>query len=97
MVGIHLFIIPAAVMNVRIHNRLWQQIRRVNGNGVHHRVTAGKVLFWQIPAVRTRIGNELVGFVELLADIKDVLRAQTEAFRRFNLQRGKRERQRRGF
>ena len=53
------------------------------------------MLFRQIAAVRTRIGNQLMGFIQLLADIQHVLRAKTEALRGFNLQLRKGERQRR--
>ena len=73
VVGIDFFVVPAAIMGVRIHRRLREQIRRVHANGVHHRVASGKVFFRQIAAVRTRIGDELVGFVELLADVQHVL------------------------
>ena len=85
MVRIDLFIIPAAVADLRIHHRLRQQVRRMDGNRIQHRMTAGEVLFRQVAAIRTRVGNELVGFVQLLADIQHVLRAEAETFGRLNL------------
>ena len=97
MVRVDLFIIPAAVADLRIHYRLRQQVRRMDGNRIQHRMAASEVLFRQIAAVRTRIGDEFVGFVQLLADIQHVLRAEAETFGRLNLQRRQRERQRRGF
>ena len=96
VVSIDFFIVPAAVMGIRVYRRLRQQIRRMDANGIHHRVASGEVFFRQIAAVRTRIGDQLVGFVELLADIEHVLRAKTKALSRLNLQRRKGERQRCG-
>ena len=97
VVGVHLFVVPAAVMGVRVHHRLRQQIRRVHAYGVHHRMTTGKMLFRQVAAIRTRIGDQLVGFIELLADIQHVLRAEAKALCGLDLQGRQRERQRRGF
>ena len=97
MVRVDLFIIPAAVADLRIHHRLRQQIRRMDGNRIQHRMAAGEMFFRQVAAVRTRIGDELVGFIQLLADIQHVLRAEAETFGRLNLQRRQRKRQRRGF
>ncbi len=96
VVGIDFFIVPAAVMGIRVYRRLRQQIRRMDTNGVHHRVASGEVFLRQIAAVRTRIGDQLVGFIELLADIEHVLRAQAKLFRGLDLQRRKGERQRCG-
>ncbi len=59
----------------------------MDGNRIQHRMAASEVLFRQIAAVRTRIGDEFVGFVQLLADIQHVLRAEAETFGRLNLQR----------
>ena len=95
VVGIDLFIVPAAVADLRIHHRLRQQIRRVHADGVQHRMAPGKMLFRQVAAIRTRIGNQFMGFIQLLADIQHVLRAKAEALRGFNLQRREGERQRR--
>lgn len=67
-------------MGIRVYRRLRQQIRRMDTNGVHHRVASGEVFLRQIAAVRTRIGDQLVGFIELLADIEHVLRAQAKLF-----------------
>lgn len=50
----------------------------MDGNRIQHRMAASEVLFRQIAAVRTRIGDEFVGFVQLLADIQHVLRAEAE-------------------
>lgn len=46
----------------------------MDANRVQYRMTSGKVLFRQITAIRTRIGNQLMGFIQLLADIQNVLR-----------------------
>lgn len=85
VVSINLFIIPAAITGIGIYRRLRQQIRRMHADGVHYRMPSSEVLFRQIATVRTRIGNQLVGFIQLLADVEHVLRAQAKAFRRFNL------------
>ncbi len=37
----------------------------MDGNRIQHRMAASEVLFRQIAAVRTRIGDEFVGFVQL--------------------------------
>ena len=95
MVRIHFFIVPAAVADFRINRRLRQQIRRMNRDGIKNRMPTGKMLLRQIAAVRTRIGNQFVGFIQFLADIQHVLRAKAKALRRLNLQRRKRKRQRR--
>ena len=74
MVRIHFFIVPTAVARIGIDRRLREQIRGMDANRVQYRMTSGKVLFRQITAIRTRIGNQLMGFIQLLADIQNVLR-----------------------
>ncbi len=95
MVRVHFFVIPAAVAAIGV-----EVVRRRHGarmclNRLQHRMTASEVLFRQIAAVGTRIGDQLMGFVELLAGVQHRLRAQPVALCRFDLQAGERERQRR--
>jgi ribosomal protein L14 len=57
MVRVDLFIIPAAVADLRIHYRLRQQVRRMDGNRIQHRMAASEVLFRQIATIGTRISD----------------------------------------
>ncbi|MPM91153.1 hypothetical protein SDC9_138279 [bioreactor metagenome] len=74
VVRIHFFVVPTAISRIGIDRRLREQIRCMDANRVQYRMTSGKVLFRQITAIRTRIGNQLMGFIQLLADIQNVLR-----------------------
>ncbi|MOA45777.1 hypothetical protein D3C78_1682130 [compost metagenome] len=96
MVSIDLFIVPAAVTALAIDNRLWIEIRLMYTDGVQHRMASGKVFLWQITAVRTRVSDQLVGFIQPLANVQHLLGTEVKAFRRLNLQRGKGKRQRSG-
>ena len=84
-------------MGVRVHHRLRQEIGGVYAYRIQYRVATSKMFFRQITAIRTRVGDQLVGFIELLADIQHVLRAEAKALRRLNLQGRERKRQRCGF
>ena len=96
VVRIDLFIVPAAVAAIAVDHRLRIQLRLVHADGVQHRVAAGEMFFRQIAAVGTRIGDQFVGFVQPLANVQHLLRAEVIAPGRLDLQRRERERQRRG-
>ena len=96
MVRIDLFIVPAAVAAIAVDHRLRVKFRLVHADGVQHRMAAGEMLFRQVTTVGTRIGNQLVGFVQPLANVQHLLGAEVITPGRFNLQRGERKRQRRG-
>ncbi|CSP95191.1 Uncharacterised protein [Shigella sonnei] len=57
MVCIDLFVIPTAVAYIWIYHWLQQQIWCMNADGIHHRVASGKMFFWQIATIGTRISD----------------------------------------
>ena len=94
MVSVNFFIVPAAIFTFGIKISRRFHCRLMRANGIQHRMAPGKMLLRQIAAVRTRIGDQLVGLIKTLTGIQHRLRAEAVAFRRLYLQAGERKRQR---
>ncbi len=89
MVGIHLAVVPrlATDLAVRLGNCLGQR-GRCGGDGAAHLLGPLEVVGRQIAAIGARIGDELVAFVEALADVEHPLGIHAEALGGIDLQAG---------
>ncbi|MNE94005.1 hypothetical protein D3C80_1919210 [compost metagenome] len=83
--SINLLVVPATVTAIAVDHRLRIQIRLMNADGVQHRMPPGKMLFRQVATVGTRIGDQFMGFIQPLAHVQYLLRAQIKAFGSLNL------------
>ena len=89
VMGIHLAVIPrlAADLAVRLGHGAGQRRGR-SGDGIPHLGRPVEVIAWQITAVGSGVGDELVALVEALADIQHPLGVHAEPLGGIDLQAG---------